>query len=699
MTWRALHLFSGLETGALGFQRAGFESVGAFDVDAAACRDLTYLTGEAATRADLATFSPTELRAACSGRPDVVFTSPPCKAFSGCLPSAKSCTPKYVDLSSLALRGIWLALEAWVEHPPALFVMENVPRIMSRGRRWIDQLTGLLRGYGYAVRETTHDCGELGGLAQRRRRFLLVARHVKQVPELLYEPPRRALRGIGEVLGELPVPLPEGNDGGPMHRLGRMSAENWVRLALIPAGGDWRDLPASVALTDRRGRQNGGFGVEDWAESSHAVIAEGTVRNTRASVADPRINPRREGSMGVTGWSSPSTTVIAAGIVQNGPWQVADPRLGCEPRSGAYHVHDWAKAAHTVIGHATYGKGAALADPRVESIDGTCIDLADKTPRHLVIKAADGTWHRPMTTLELAALQGFPVRHNGEWLQLDGKSHAAWRQRIGNAVPPPAAEAIAKACLKTSHLPPHVCYVEPFGGSAAVLLNKARAEHEYYNDADLEVVHFFKVLRDHPQELIRAIDLTPYSRIELEWARYLELSDDPVERARRFYVRSWQARGGYGRNGWKYTIKARKYSRSVDRWAMTEHLGAIVARLKEVNIECGHWRSVVARYDAPSTLAYLDPPYIGNTRGRPDKRYVCEMLTEAEHAEMLDEIQGLESMVVLSGYPSALYDQALQGWSRLEIQTKTQANTVRTECLWLSPNIDTRQRKLFAEVS
>ena len=74
-------------------------------------------------------------------------------------------------------------------------------------------------------------------------------------------------------------------------------------------------------------------------------------------------------------------------------------------------------------------------------------------------------------------------------------------------------------------------------------------------------------------------------------------------------------------------------------------------------------------------------------------------VTEGEHGQMLEEIQGLESMVVLSGYPSALYDQALQGWSRLEIQTKTQANTLRTECLWLSRNIDMRQRTLFAETA
>jgi len=120
---KALHLFCGLGGGALGFQAAGFESVGAFDVDAAACRDFEYLVGSPATVADLSTLTPAGLRAACTARPDVVFTSPPCKAFSGCLPRERSLTDKYVDMSSLALRG----------------------------------------------------------LAQRRRRFLLVARHVEQV--------------------------------------------------------------------------------------------------------------------------------------------------------------------------------------------------------------------------------------------------------------------------------------------------------------------------------------------------------------------------------------------------------------------------------------------------------------------------------------------------------------------------------------
>lgn len=485
---KALHLFCGLGGGALGFQRAGFESVGAFDFDAAACRDFEYLTGEPATVADLATLSPDQLRAGCSSRPDVVFTSPPCKAFSGCLPEATSKTEKYQDMSSLALRGVWLALEAW-RTPPPLVVLENVPRIMSRGRQWLDQVTGLLQGYGYAVRESTHDCGELGGLAQRRRRFLLVARHVEQVPEVLYEPKRRALQPIGAVLEQLPVPLPGSSAGGPMHSLPRLSALNWLRLALIPAGGDWRDLPDAVAMPRRAARQNGGMGVNDWADASHAVVAEGSVRNTWASIADPRLEcsprstvlgvggwsepsatvigaarhdngsfaladprvtcERHEGSLGITGWDSASTTIIGSATHHNGPWQVADPRLQHAPRDGGHEVQDWAQPSHTIIGDARVCKGSSVADPRIPSIAGPELDLANTRPTTLVIRAADGTWHRPLSTLELAALQGFPTWHRGDWLKLDGESHKEWRQRIGNAVPPPAAEAIARECRKT----------------------------------------------------------------------------------------------------------------------------------------------------------------------------------------------------------------------------------------------------------
>jgi len=145
-------------------------------------------------------------RAAGNERPHIVFLSAPCKGFSGLLAEALSLTDKYQALNQLTLRGVWLMLEALPGRSAgAAFLFENVPRIARRGRALLDRIVALLRHYGYAVAETTHDCGELGGLAQTRKRFLLVARHQKKVPPFLYEPPKRSLRSVGDILGRLPL--------------------------------------------------------------------------------------------------------------------------------------------------------------------------------------------------------------------------------------------------------------------------------------------------------------------------------------------------------------------------------------------------------------------------------------------------------------------------------------------------------------
>jgi len=127
-------LFSGLGGLSRGLLDAGLDQAFAVDVDEAACRDHARICGERATVADLATMTPAELRALSPHRPDVLVSSPPCVAFSGCLPHAQSVTPEYKAISSLAFRGIWLALEAWSDNPPPLILIENVPRILSRGR-------------------------------------------------------------------------------------------------------------------------------------------------------------------------------------------------------------------------------------------------------------------------------------------------------------------------------------------------------------------------------------------------------------------------------------------------------------------------------------------------------------------------------------------------------------------------------------
>ncbi|MCE5182332.1 MAG: DNA cytosine methyltransferase, partial [Betaproteobacteria bacterium] len=203
---RHLHLFCGLGGGAAGFNRgearvgnsqARFRCLGGIDVDAAAIKDFSSLAGVPGTVLDMfdrdqyrafhgveppagwREAMPVDIqRAAGNERPHIVFLSAPCKGFSGLLSEGKSKTDKYQALNRLTLRGVWLMLEAFSDDLPELIIFENVPRIANRGRHLLDQIQSLLQRYGYATAETTHDCGQIGGLAQSRKRFLMVARHI-----------------------------------------------------------------------------------------------------------------------------------------------------------------------------------------------------------------------------------------------------------------------------------------------------------------------------------------------------------------------------------------------------------------------------------------------------------------------------------------------------------------------------------------
>src|SRR5205085_2408495 len=136
------------------------------------------------------------------------------------------------------------------------------------------------------------------------------------------------------------------------------------------------------------------------------------------------------------------------------------------------------------------------------------------------------------------------------------------------------------------HFPAHVTYCEPYGGGMSVLLRMKRSTVEIYNDLDRDVVTFFKVLRERTNDMVRAIELTPYSRSELDLA--YQPREDELERARRFYIRAWQARGkptGQWRSGWRYETRNHRGSRFTDDWNSLDRLWKIAVRLKEVQIE------------------------------------------------------------------------------------------------------------------
>lgn len=553
-------VFCGLGAAAHGFNQgharqgrveAHWRCLGGIDVDPAGIRDFEKLAGVKGTVLDMfnrdqyrawhkkdpppdwkeATAEDVWKAAGCE-HPNATFTSPPCKGLSGLLNPEAAASDKYQALNGLSVRGIALTLEAFSADPSEFFILENVPRIQQRGRPLLDDIVTVLRCHGYEVAETVHDCGIIGNLGQTRKRFLLVARHKSKVPPFLYQPPSLGLRTVGDVIGDLPMP---GAAGVAMHRCPNLEWQTWMRLALIPAGKDWRALrelrvvdgtlaDLGIQPLSEVEWQHGVLGVRPWDQTSGTITGRGSptcgtfavqdprpqegrfnnvcrvVQFTETSptvtggagptagglaVADPRPGePRRNDAFGVRDWDVPTGVVAGESHPSNGAYAVADPRCRTDwGGAGKYLVTPPDQTAGTVIAESTTGNGAfAIADPRPTAwlggranfttgghygvvrldqpsgtvvgkakhdtgpwsvADGRIPDPKDRPEETPLIISLDGTWHRPFTTLEMAALQGFPWAALGFGGGLDGKSDAKHRERIGNAVPPPAAMAMA----------------------------------------------------------------------------------------------------------------------------------------------------------------------------------------------------------------------------------------------------------------
>lgn len=238
-----------------------------------------------------------------------------------------------------------------------------------------------------------------------------------------------------------------------------------------------------------------------------------------------------------------------------------------------------------------------------------------------------------------------------------------------------------------SLFPPHTCYAEPYGGGGSVLLLKQPSEFEFYNDLDGEVVNFFRVLRDASSELIRKIELTPYSREEQELSRFP--AEDEIERARRFYVRSWQTVNGAEmryNSGWRNQYK-RNRSSVTREWSNTEHLWAIAWRLKQVQIEHRSALDLIRRIDTPQTLFYLDPPYVKSTRSQSHRDLYKFEMSDADHEELASVVHVLKGMVILSGYDSQLYRDLYSNFKLIGKKTTKSYGQTAVECLWLSPSV------------
>lgn len=234
------------------------------------------------------------------------------------------------------------------------------------------------------------------------------------------------------------------------------------------------------------------------------------------------------------------------------------------------------------------------------------------------------------------------------------------------------------------HLPAHRVYVEPFGGAASVLMRKPRSYAEVYNDLDDDVVNLFRVLRsDGADELINQLRLTPFAATEFQSA--YTPTDDNIERARRLVVRSFMGFGSNGthrKTGFRSNSNRSGTTPSRDWVNYPDALAAAVERLTGVCIVNRDACEVMQAHDGPETLHYVDPPYLPETRDS-GADYAHEM-TADQHASLLGFLRTLQGKVVVSGYPSDLYDNALQGWRRVHRKALADGARARTEVLWMN---------------
>jgi DNA adenine methylase len=245
-----------------------------------------------------------------------------------------------------------------------------------------------------------------------------------------------------------------------------------------------------------------------------------------------------------------------------------------------------------------------------------------------------------------------------------------------------------------SLMPPHITYAEAFAGAAAVLLAKKPSTVEIWNDLDRRLYGYFRVLTDPAKaRLLRHhLELTPYSRQVYDEvvAGYYSITDE-VQRAVAFHIIATQSFCGKFGAGWKCSTQrncAKPYFKSL------KLIEAVVRRLRNVQIENRDYKDILSRYDSPTSLFFLDPPYPPDVRVTP-KAYPHEMPLE-DHRELLGLVRQVKGMVMLCGYPHPLYDEALVGWERHEevVYCKSTANKhqgdgskskYRTEVIWLNP--------------
>lgn len=234
-----------------------------------------------------------------------------------------------------------------------------------------------------------------------------------------------------------------------------------------------------------------------------------------------------------------------------------------------------------------------------------------------------------------------------------------------------------------NHIPEHKVYVEPYFGSGAVFFNKTPARIETINDLDGEVVNYFRVLREKPEELAHMLMLTTYGREEYYNSCIFNENDSDVERARKFAVRCWQGFGSSNayRNGFRSSQRGTSPHTTKEWRGLPERLIQASERLRNAQIENLPALEILKRYDTKDVFAYIDPPYLQGTR----KGYLYKHeMSNQEHIQLLETIKQHPGKIIISGYDNEIYNSILEGWNKEQKETQAEAGIKRVETIWMN---------------
>ena len=244
-------------------------------------------------------------------------------------------------------------------------------------------------------------------------------------------------------------------------------------------------------------------------------------------------------------------------------------------------------------------------------------------------------------------------------------------------------------------------FIDLMCGSANVSLN-VNYPLVTINDLNSDVVNLFKVLRDHEEELTRRIYFTPFSRDELNTIIDSSPTSDPIERARRYFVKcqiGYAANGSQNNHrgiGFEYAPGHRQYYK-VDGWNLKlRKLASIADKLRGFQIENRDAFSLLERADIKNNFIYVDPPYLFHTRSS-KKRYRHEVDIDF-HEKMAKKLLAIKNAYwCISGYNHEIYNDFFKDFnvSRGPVSKANTAKKERREVIWFNYELSGKTLNLF----